>query len=184
MTSIKQIINKMKKYTKYIIIFLLVVAGFFIYNSFKVIQDNNKLKQELIEVNQGYDNNIEYAAHLEDSIGGLHQKMIEGDKFSYKGNPKAAEYFKQSFPDMEVDWEKYIIETLFKMNKKDADNPMIPFAGMNGHMHIDNAKVLNNRWIIAHFTDGTYTGEMLVRYYINKDNTVDFKVLDQTLFAQ
>jgi len=174
----------MKKYTTYILVFLLIVAVFFVYNSYKIIQDNIKLKQELIEVNQGYDSNIEYATHLEDSISGLHQRIIDGDKFSYKGNLKVAEYFKQSFPNMEVDWEKYIIETLLKMNKKDADNPMIPFAGMNGIMHIDNAKVLNNRWIIAHFTDGTYVGEMLIRYDINKDNSIDFKVLDQTLFAQ
>jgi len=92
----------MKKYTIYLLVFLLVVASFFVYNSYKIIQDSNKLKQELIEVNQGYDNNIQYAAQLEDSIGGLHQKMIESDKFSYKGNPKVAEYFKQSLINFHI----------------------------------------------------------------------------------
>jgi len=174
----------MNKYAQYIIVFLLVIGGFFGYNSYKIIQNNSTLKKEIIEINQGYDNNIAYAAQLEDSINQLHRIMIEGDKFSFKANTKAQDYFKNSFPDLEVDWEKYIIETLYKTNKDKADNPMIPFAGMDGIMRIDNAKVLNNRWIIAHFTDGTYTGEMLVRYDVNKNNTVDFKVMDQTLFAQ
>ncbi len=173
----------MKKLSLYIIVFLAIVSGFFIYNSFRLIKENTALKKELKETNAGYDNNIQYAIKLEDSITGFQKKVKElqaEDKFSLQGNPKAAKYL--SDIDDQTDWQKYIIDTLLKTNETEGNNPLIPFDGMAGKMKITQAKILNNRWIIARFSDGTYSGEMLLRYDINKDKSIDFKVLDQTLF--
>jgi len=173
----------MKNRQLYVIVFLGIVSAFFMYNSYKLIKENNALKKELKETNEGYDNNIQYAIKLEDSITGFQNQVKElqaADKFSLTGNPKAGKYL--SDIDDQIDWQKYIIDTLMKTNETEGNNPLVPFDGMAGAMKITEAKILNNRWIIARFSDGTYTGEMLLRYDINKDKSIDFKVLDQTLF--
>ncbi len=174
----------MKKWQLYLIVFLSIVSAFFMYNSYKLIKENTALKKELKETNEGYDRNIEYAIKLEDSIVGFQNKINEleaADKFSLQGNEKAAQYLNDI--DEQTDWQKFIIDTLMKTNEVEGNNPLVPFDGMAGAMKITDAKILNNRWIIARFSDGTYTGEMLLRYDINKDKSIDFKVLDQTLFS-
>ena len=174
----------MKKWALYLIVFLGIVSGFFMYNSYRLIQENKALTKELKETNEGYNNNIQYAIKLEDSISDFQKQVKElraADKFSLKGNPKAGKYL--SVIDDQTNWQKYIINTLMKTNKTEGNNPLVPFDGMAGAMKITEAKVLNNRWIIARFSDGTYSGEMLLRYDINKDKSIDFKVLDQTLYS-
>ena len=175
----------MKKYSLYIITFLFFVSAFFIYNSYRVIQNQKELKKELKETNQLYDENISYNIQLEDSIGQL-KKQIEdlkkSDSFSLAGNPKALQYFQQSFKEEDKDWEAYILKDLLKTNNSPGDNKLIPFAGMEGKMKIDRAKILDNRWILAHFTDGKYQGEMILRYDIDSKGKIHYKVLDETLF--
>ncbi len=173
----------MKNWKIFIIVFLLFVSGFFVYHTYRLTLQNKHIQQEYGILNELFNDNTNYNIQLEDSIARLHRQMIEGDKLSLKGNKKALEYFEKFYPEIQTDWEKYILDTLMKTNRNNNDNPLVPYEGMDGNMRIDNAKVLNNRWIIAHFTDGTYSGEMIIRYDVNKNNTIDFKVLDQTLFG-
>ncbi len=175
----------MKKYPLYIIIFLLVVSGFFIYNSMTLVREVKYLKKELKETNEGYDNNIQYAISLEDSIAGFKKTLDSiqsNDRFSITGNAKSRAYLEQTF-NTSKNWQNYIKEKLLKTNDlQQGDNPLIPYAGMSGAMRFDDAKVLNHRWLIAHFTDGEYQGEAIVRYDIDKNGHITFKVLDQTLY--
>ena len=168
----------MKNRQIYIIVFLGIVSAFFMYNSYKLIKENNNLTKELKETNEGYDRNIEYATKLEDSIIGYQNMIISSDKFSLNGNQKAYKYLLDI--DDQIDWQKYIIDELLKTNKSKGNNPLVPYNGMAGDMKITEAKILNNHWIIARFSDGTYSGEMLLQYYIDKNNKIDFEVLDQT----
>ncbi len=172
-----------KKISLYLIVFLATVSAMFIYNSYKLVKEKNKIKQKLKDTNELYDANIQYNIKLEDSIAN-YQKYVEKlqaeDKFSLNGNPKAQNYLQAINPDK--NWNKYIIEKILATNKKQTgDNKLIPFAGMAGAMQIDRVKILNNKWLIAHFTDGTYEGEMLVKYFVNKNGSIDFEVLESTL---
>jgi len=165
----------MKKLYPYLIVFLLIVSGYFLFQTYQLIQENK-------EINEGYDNNIQYAISLEDSIVNLSnklKKLQEADRFSLQGNENAQVYLENALQGENA--EKYITDKLFQTNPKKGNNPLIPFEGMEGDMKIDRIKILNNRWIIAHFTDGKYTGEMLIRYDINPDKSIDFTVIDQTL---
>ena len=173
----------MKNWKTYLIVFLMFTSAFFIYNSYKLVKEAKVAKQDYKDLDELFEANTNYNIQLEDSIARLHKQMIEGDSLSLKGNKDALAYFAKFYPEIDVDWESYILDTLMKTNKPGADNPLVPYDGMAGNMRIDYAKVLNNRWIIAHFTDGTYKGEMIIRYDVNKDNTIDFKVLDSTLFG-
>ena len=176
---------RMKKVCISFVIFMLVLSSYLIYNCRQKTIKEQKLQKELKETNEGYDNNIQYAIHLEDSIkslkhtiDSLHQK----DRFSLAGNPKAMAYLNQAF-ETEKNWPAYLKTLLLKTNKtQKGDNPLIPFAGMAGNMRFDDVKVLNHRWIIAHFTDGTYQGSLILRYDIDQNGQVKFKILDQTLY--
>jgi len=173
----------MKNRALYLIVFLMIVSGVFIFNSYRLIKENTALKQELKETNAGYDNNIQYAIKLEDSIGNFQKHIKElqmADRFSLQGNPKAQNYLNDI--DEQTDWQTYILSKLMKTNRAKGNNPLVPFDGMAGTMKITEAKILNNRWIIARFSDGTYSGEMLLRYDVNPNKSINFKVLDQTLF--
>ncbi len=175
----------MKKYANYIIVFLLIVSGYFIYNSFHLIKEVKILRKELKETNEGYDNNIQYAITLEDSITRFKAKidsMLSADRFSIGGNLKSQAYLNQTM-NIQKDWQDFLKNKLLQTNQKQkGDNPLVPFAGMAGVMRFDDAKVLNHRWMIAHFTDGTYQGEAIIRYDIDNKGRVRFKVLDQTLY--
>ncbi|HFX17839.1 MAG TPA: hypothetical protein ENK64_01690 [Flavobacteriales bacterium] len=175
----------MKKSILYLLVFLLVVSSYFAYNSYKLIQTNKALKQELQETNEGYDQNIQYAIQLEDSISGLKKQidsLLQSDRFSLQGNHKAQAYLNEAFDD-EQNWSDYIKRALLQTNDlQKGDNPLIPYAGMEGPMRFDAIKILNHKWLIAHFTDGAYQGEVLIRYDIDKNGKLHFKVLDQTLY--
>ena len=68
-------------------------------------------------------------------------------------------------------------------NGIDQDNPYVPYQGLNGVMRINSVKVLNHKWVIAEFTDGTYWGEVLLNYFINEDQTIDIEVNNGLLYA-
>ncbi len=169
----------------YLSVFFATLSAMFIYNSYKLVKEKNKIKKELKDTNEMYDANIQYNIKLEDSIANFQnqlKKLQAEDKFSLNGNPKAQNYLQAINPDK--NWNKYITDKLMATNQKQqGDNKLIPFAGMAGSMQIDSVKVLNNRWIIAHFTDGTYQGEMLLQYFIDKNGKIDFKVLDSVLYS-
>ena len=49
---------------------------------------------------------------------------------------------------------------------------------------INKIKVLNHRWIIANYSDGTLWGEVLLKYFINKDDTISLEIIETQLYAK
>ncbi len=165
----------MKKYASYIIVFLLTVSVYLFVQSNKQIKENEFLKKGLSE-------NVMKNLAQKDSLNYFKAMILElrDDDFSLNNNQDAQDYLYDFYGD--GDWNRYILDKLMETNETKGDNPLIPYAGMSGNMKISNAKVLNHRWIIANFTDGKYWGEMLIRFYINKNKKIRFKVLDQDLY--
>jgi hypothetical protein len=54
---------------------------------------------------------------------------------------------------------------------------------MEGNMAVNAIKLLNHKWGIAEFTDGKYWGELIFKYFINEDRTIDIEVADSFLYA-
>lgn len=168
----------------YVAAFFFFTSLFFLFNSYQLIRKQKAIKKELKETNLLYDENIQYNIKLEDSLSRLNKELDElkaSDLFSLEGNPKSIQYLNKSFDEERKDWSSYILKELYKTNETKGNNPLVPFDGMDGPMKIDRAKVLNNRWILAHFTDGTYEGEMILRYDVDNNKKISFKVLDETL---
>jgi hypothetical protein len=45
-------------------------------------------------------------------------------------------------------------------------------------------KLLNHRWIIANYSNGELWGEVLLKYFINEDQTVSFEVMNSYLYSK
>lgn len=68
-------------------------------------------------------------------------------------------------------------------NSIDKDNSLVPYQGMQGNMAINAIKLLNHKWGIAEFTDGKYWGELMFKYFINDDKSIDIEVTDSFIYA-
>jgi hypothetical protein len=137
------------KILMYLFIFSLLFT-IFIYVNDKRILDS---KQERIE---SLENKLLTA---EEEFSGNLNQTEENDYFSLENNEDALSYFE---------------DAIISKNTAGEDNPLVPHAGMEGNMRINKIKVLNHKWIIADFTDGTYWGEVFLSYEVTKDGELNF----------
>jgi len=116
-----------------------------------------------------------------DSLTLFIQKYEDESSFSLASNPDAKELFYQLGIDGDV--TNFILEELFKTNDKTPNNKLVPYEGtMGGLMKINNARVLNNKWLIADYSDGYFWGEIFVEYQINKQGGISFKTINENLY--
>jgi hypothetical protein len=45
-------------------------------------------------------------------------------------------------------------------------------------------KILNHRWIIADYSDGEIWGEVLLKYFVNEDESISFEVNQSLLYQK
>ena len=120
-------------------------------------------------------------AVLQDSLTQSELERLELGYFGLNNNDDALAYVDPYNLDNPV---RYISDKLLETNEKEGDNPLVPYQGMDGSFKINKIKVLNHRWIIADFSDGTYWGELLLSYEINEDLSVSFTLLNHLLYSR
>lgn len=49
---------------------------------------------------------------------------------------------------------------------------------------INKVKLLNHRWIVADYSNGKLWGEVLLKYFIEDDQTVSFEVMNSYLYPE
>jgi len=49
---------------------------------------------------------------------------------------------------------------------------------------INKVKLLNHRWIIANYSNGKLWGEVVLKYFINDDQTVSFEIMNSYLYPE
>jgi hypothetical protein len=125
---------------------------------------------------------------LNDSIAVLNNNLFDANYFSLETNDNAQNYFENKQTGEFLDHKKlipFVKDQLIAFNDKPEGNPYTGFEKLSERKFIINkAKVLNHRWIIADFNDGTTWGEALIKYFINADNTVDFEVAETVLYTK
>ncbi|MEH6536048.1 MAG: hydrolase [Psychroserpens sp.] len=158
----------------YLFIFTLLLVIFQFVNSKNIIEDYDKKLTSYMENN----------TQLKDSI-----RMIEDDiasdlyTFRFDTNDDAMTYWeKRGFRISE--FVPLIKDGLISLNEYDTeDHPLVPFASMSGKkMRIDQIRMLNHKWIIISFTDGTYWGEMLLGYDMDDKGNLTFKDIGNLLY--
>lgn len=99
--------------------------------------------------------------------------------FTLHRNEEASSYFEVT--DIEV-LEEQIREAVYAFNVSMGENPLIPYAEMEGKFLFNKVKVLNHKWIIADFSDGTYWGEVWLKYQLAQTGEISFELMDHFLY--
>lgn len=116
-----------------------------------------------------------YKSKMKDSLTKIVTEKEEGDYFSLANNDKAINYFEN------YDVQKLmpmVKEKLMDLNTNPKGNKLILYD----NMVINKVRFLNHRWIIADFTGETGWGEIIIKYFVEKDNTVTFEAAETVLY--
>ena len=117
----------------------------------------------------------------------LNENLVDANYFSLENNEKAQNYFYSDVPEKNIDYVTLIPllkDKLMDFNDNPNGNPYTGQEKLGANKFIINKiKVLNQRWIIADFSDGEYWGEVLLKYFVNEDKSISFEV-NQSLVYQ
>jgi hypothetical protein len=108
----------------------------------------------------------------------VESKYEEDVYFSLDQNEEAQAFYPDEDPAVIIELVK---EKLYESNTIKGDNPLVLYSGAGKFFLINKIKVLNHKWVIADFSDGTDWGEILIEYQI-RGGEIKLNVLDQLLY--
>lgn len=158
----------------YLFIFTLLLVIFQFVNSKNIIEDYDQKLTTYMDANE----------QLKDSIRVMDDhKATDMYTFRFDTNDDAMTYWENRGARIS-EFVPMIKDGLMSLNVYDTeDHPLVPYASMSGNkMRIDQIRMLNHKWIITSFTDGTYWGEMILGYDMDDKGNVTYRVLDQILY--
>ncbi|MBU0940293.1 MAG: hypothetical protein KKD36_02535 [Bacteroidetes bacterium] len=125
---------------------------------------------------------------LKDSLTSITAKLNDANYFSLEKNENAQNYFETANSQKVIQYEKlipFVTEKLLDLNANPKGNPFVGQDQIGANKFIINkVKVLNHRWIIADFSDGEYWGEVLLKYFVNDDQTITFETNQSLLYQK
>ena len=161
------------KIISYLLIFMFLFTIFIYVNDKKILDS----KEEKIEKFQ------ERVSQLEKQNEQLERENLNLNYFSLAENEEAISYFEGSGIDSKK-LAQIVEDEIIGRNRAAEDNDLVPFAGMEGVMRINKVKILNHKWIIADFTDGTYWGEILISYELDDNKNLILNTEKSFLYPQ
>jgi len=152
----------------YLFVFTALILVFQLVNSSKVVNYQVEMIQEKIA-------RIDTLRQLLDKS---EQAYADDVYFSLDRNEEAMAYFE----DLSIeDLITRIKDKVYDSNAIKGDNPLVPFTGTGGKFLINKVKILNHKWLIADFSDGTYWGELWIQYAVNGED-IRLEVKDYLLY--
>lgn len=116
---------------------------------------------------------------LKDSLKVEKRRFFENVYFSLDTNEEALVYFDDlDFPVT----SSLLKDAIYDINLLGEDKSLVPYAQMGGKFLVNKIKVLNHKWIIADFSDGTFWGELLIKYQVAADGVLTFTVVEHFLY--
>ena len=124
---------------------------------------------------------------LRDSLLLVSNQLADANYFSLEKNENAQNYFDSASSQKTIQFEKlipFVTEKLLDFNSNPKGNPYTGQDQIGANKFIINkVKILNHRWIIADYSDGEIWGEVLLKYFVNPDESISFEV-NQSLLHQ
>jgi hypothetical protein len=121
-------------------------------------------------------------------IAALESKLSDANYFSLEYNENAQNYFESESSDKIIQFEKLIPvvkDQLMDFNSNPKGNPYTGQEQISENKFIINKiKVINHRWIIADYNDGVYWGEVLLKYFVNEDESISYEVIQSLLYQK
>lgn len=125
---------------------------------------------------------------LRDSLNSVTLKLNDANYFSLEKNENAQNYFDSAVTNKTIAYEKLIPIVTEKLMDLNANPKGNPYTGQDqigeNKFVINKVKVLNHRWIIADYSDGKIWGEVLLKYFVNEDESISFEVMESLLYAK
>lgn len=119
---------------------------------------------------------------LNDSIAKLNDQLYDANTFSLEYNDRAQNYLNQN--DIAA-FSKKVTDALLAYNDAPEGNKFTDQPKMGEQKYIINkVKILNHRWIIANYSNGKLWGEVLLKYFVNDDQTITFEVMNSYLYPE
>lgn len=124
---------------------------------------------------------------LKDSLNSVTTKLNDANYFSLEKNENAQNYFDSAVANKTISYEKLIpvvTEKLMDYNSNPKGNPYVGQDQIGANKFVINkVRILNHRWIIADYSDGKMWGEVLLKYFVNEDESISFEVIQSLLYA-
>ncbi|WP_010517158.1 hypothetical protein [Croceivirga radicis] len=155
----------------YLFVFASLIALYALVTGNKKSNANDKKINELMVT----------ITQLEDSLQAARIKQADLQYFSLDNNDDALAFYDHLGLENPT---SYIEDKLMETNEQKGDNPLIPYEGMNSDFKLNKIKVLNHKWIVTDFSDGKYWGDLIIKYQINDDRSVDFTLMDHLLYSR
>ena len=125
---------------------------------------------------------------VKDSLATVSNQLADAQYFSMEKNEKAQNYFDNENLKKTIHYEKlipYVTEKLMDFNDDPKGNKYTGQDKIGEQKFIINkARILNHRWIIADYSDGEYWGEVLLKYFVNDDDSVNFETIQSILYQK
>ena len=159
----------------YLFIFSALLIIFQYVNSKNIIDkyevDIKKFKSELVEKDA--------------TIAMLEDQNFELNYFNIDRNEDAISYFEAQGYNTD-DLVPPIKDGLYAMNNYEGDDhPIVPFVSLtDSKLLINKVRVMNHKWIVANFTDGTYWGEIFLTYAIDENNDLKYKLVEYFMYPK
>lgn len=162
-----------RSFLLYIFVFTALIAVFLYVTSRRMLESKNSEIAELKE-------EMNYLNKKIDSLGAA---GADAEVFNFSTNDEAMSYFEER--GIEASEIIALVEDeIIGRNKASEDNDLVPYEGMEGDMRINRIKILNHKWIIASFTDGTYWGELFITYYVDDDKRLHLETREALLYPE
>ena len=159
-----------KQIFAYLFVFTFLILVFQLVNSNKVLNS----------IEEDWRKEITKRKELQDSLAVLQERLEDEVYFSLLQNEGAQIYFEEE--DLTA-LESQLMDAVYETNLLPTDQKLVPFTPMgDAGFLINKVKVLNHKWLLADFTDGTYWGELFVRYQKGKDGSFKFQVSESFLY--
>lgn len=156
------------KIFSYLFVFVTLILIFQLVNSSKVVNyQSNAIKEKVSRIKV-----------LKDEFKQLEAAYNDDVHFSLDQNTEAQGYFPDHTANEIIGMLK---DEIYANNAVKGDNPLVPYTGNGQKFLINKVKVLNHKWVIADFSDGTDWGELWMRYEI-EGKKIRLVVLDQLLY--
>lgn len=146
-----------------------------------------------------YINGREYQEKLEETVKSLRQDLYKSKqkRKEVESQPYKASYEYSLFSlKRNSESENYAINTqldaseiedivnieLLELNIKQGGNPLVPYEGQGPGFRITDTKFVNDRWVLARFSDNYLWGDVLVYYTVDQNKKVTFETVKALLF--
>jgi len=119
---------------------------------------------------------------LNASIDSISNTMDDANYFSLENNSRAQNYLENY---QAKDIIEKVKQALLSYNDNKEGNQYTGQIKLNEQKFIINKiKVINHRWLIADYSDGTLWGEVILKYFVNEDETISFEIAESYLYPK